>query len=132
MLKLNQKLLFLDLFQNDLGKDLKNFEILADGIAKNKSLRGVDLGKNNFVGIECVKILAVIIENNNTLEEIDIHKNEICWEGFSFLIEALKKNMTLKIINLKSNSFNQKGNEEKIIEKLKEVEKINPGLKIKI
>jgi len=68
--------------------------------------------KRNPIGIEGCKHLKYLLENNKTIETLDLHNTGIM-EGCKEIFEGLKKNTTLKILYLDSNGMTK--NESKYI-----------------
>lgn len=83
---------------------------LAAAIAKNKTLKVLDLRENN-IGPDEVKYLAAALKTNNTLQSLQLDSSSIGDEGARCIAEMLNVNKTLKEISLDRNNIGDEGAE---------------------
>lgn len=81
---------------------------LTNAIAKNTTLKRLDLSNNN-INIEGVKHLANILKENKTLQEINLAGNNIGDKGAKCLADMLAVNKTLQVIELNLNDIGDEG-----------------------
>ncbi|MFA6037775.1 MAG: pentapeptide repeat-containing protein [Legionellales bacterium] len=80
---------------------------LTEILIKNKTIKFLDLGKNDLTD-SSAPFIAKILESNNTLELLDLSNNKIGSIGFNIISSALKKiNRSLKTISFENNIFDQ-------------------------
>ena len=91
---------------------------LANAIAKNTTLKVLDLHNNKIVP-EGMKQLADALKKNNTLQELDLSKNKIGGEGAGYIADMLAVNETLQELDLSNNKIGFSGT-KKLTEALEE------------
>ena len=83
-------------------------KIIAKAICVNKTLRELNMSKNNIAD-EGAKRLAEAIQVNVTLRELNLSHNNITDEGAKILTEAIQVNKTLQELNVSKNDFTDEG-----------------------
>jgi hypothetical protein len=82
--------------------------ILAGILEDNDTIQNIDLGLNN-IGTEGIISLANAIKNNRTIITLDLGDNWVDDEGARYLAEAFAVNNTLRYISLWQNEFGNEG-----------------------
>jgi len=103
----NTTLKELNLRRNKIN--LKGIEQLADALKENnKTIVVLYLGDNN-IGDEGAKCIADVLAVNKSLQDIDLSSNNINLEGAKYLADALKENDTLKELAIDKNNIGNGG-----------------------
>ena len=103
----NTTLKELNLRRNKIN--LKGIEQLADALKENnKSIVVLYLGDNN-IGDEGAKCIADVLAVNKSLQDIDLSSNNINAKGAKYLADALKENDTLKELAIDKNNIGNGG-----------------------
>lgn len=97
----------LDLLQNCFGDEGSRLvaDAIADGTKKDNIQTIVDIGlEKNRIGNDGLQHLSNMLHGNNTLHSLRLGKNDISYEGvMKSLVPALKKNTTLRVLDLSGN-----------------------------
>ncbi len=107
-LKSNSTLKILNVGLNQIGDD--GLRALVDALKDNRTLTKLYIfGSNGVMDIKIsdagAEVLAMMLEVNYTLEILDLGMNEIGYLGTKALANALKKNRSLKELNLNANKI---------------------------
>ena len=84
---------------------------LSVALIKNSSLKELILGGIVFgcqIKDEGMKHIASMLEQNTTLNYLDLRSNELTEQGIDTLFKALEKNNGLKFLDIRSNLINNK------------------------
>lgn len=107
--------------------DSAHLSVLIEGLYRNGNIKSLILAQN-FLGVEESKKITKFLENNSSLTQLCLNGNEIS-EGVGSLIDVLKVNTVLKVLDISSNNLNE-SEAEKIAEYLVEnkfIEQLNIG-----
>ena len=88
------------------GMTIAGANELAKSIQRNTILQSIDIS-GNCLGDEGMPAISGMLID--TLEEINISKNEISCEGAKILAEKLESNKTLKVLRISENSLRDEG-----------------------
>eukprot|EP01012_Entosiphon_sulcatum_P032605 TRINITY_DN41447_c0_g1_i1.p1 TRINITY_DN41447_c0_g1~~TRINITY_DN41447_c0_g1_i1.p1 ORF type:complete len:600 (-),score=97.31 TRINITY_DN41447_c0_g1_i1:4-1803(-) len=108
MLQTNQTLASLDLSDNNIGDE--GAELLATALTSNRSLTQLTLSKR--VEDAGAVALAMMLQANTTLRELDLRDNRIGHEGLRAFVNTLKENRTvtsLQVVPIED------GNEQQVL-----------------
>ncbi|KAF9924630.1 Leucine-rich repeat-containing protein 34 [Linnemannia zychae] len=115
-LEQNSTLERLNIGNDRMGTNAQIVEALAEGLAKNKGLVRLDLenkGLGDHIGQDdgagSVKALAMSLEKNAALQELNLARNKLTDQDIDILCSALVKNKELKVLDLSLNSFGEQG-----------------------
>lgn len=100
-LTINDTLTHLNL-KNIIVKDKSTIKTLFKSLKENKGLLQVNLSNSQLIDFDIYE-LSVSIPYNTKLKYIDLSNNMI--NNISILLNALKNNNTLKIVNLRNNNI---------------------------
>lgn len=109
-LKQNKTVVYLDLSQNHLGE--AGSEQIGELLLANKKittlkLMGVNLKDN--LGIDCVHNIAEALTVNTTLEELDVSKSSIPYDGGIAIARMLAFNKGMKALDIANNNIEDVG-----------------------
>ncbi len=96
-LKVNTKLLYLEILDSDITTDGVGY--LADALKENQHLKKLKLSGNK-IDETGAKYLAEALKSNESLSELNLEFNKIGDEGVEYLANALNSNKSLRSINL--------------------------------
>ena len=86
------------------SNDLKTSSILVlQALKENSKLKLLDLNNNNMTG-EAAEDLASVIKNNSNLEQLGLANNDLKTSSI-LILQALKENSKLKLLDLNSNNM---------------------------
>lgn len=74
-----------------------------------KTLESLDLSQNCFRAAGAKIIAEVILKGNDTLKHLNIYSNLIEVEGCGFICTALEQNTTLEFLDIGKNKIRNKG-----------------------
>lgn len=105
----NTTLTFLDLYNNKIGKELDEDNLiknitLGDVLKTNSSLTELYLGSNKLNNND-IKDIFEGLKVNTSLISLDLYNNEFDDEGVNYIIDTLKINTTLTFLNLEENKI---------------------------
>ena len=75
-------------------------EELSRALAQNSSLEKLDIGDNELVGDEGIRLIAEALEHNKQLKELWIGECGVTDKGAAYLASALSVNSTLKVLRM--------------------------------
>jgi len=128
ILKENNSIEQLDLFDIKLGNYLNNMRILKESFKINMFIQDLNLANNNLGGNEINLIyLKESLEINKTIKQLNLSLNNLGENQINmlYLKEILKKNNTIENLNLR---FNQLGSNEISMGYLKEAFQYNNSI----
>ena len=96
---------------------------IIQALKQNHKLKRLNLSKNNMTG-KVAEDLASVIKNNSEIEALYLYDNDLQLSVLAIL-QALKENSKLKLLNLNNNSISDS---ELVAEELRSVIKNNPGI----
>ena len=118
VIKNNSGLEELHLYENDLKSSAT---VILQALKENSQLKVLNLGGNNMTG-QVAEDLANVIKNNSGLEELHLYENDLK-SSATVILQALKENYQLKVLNLGGNNMTGQ-----VAEDLANVIKNNSGL----
>ncbi|KAL7458541.1 hypothetical protein ACHAWC_010125, partial [Mediolabrus comicus] len=83
-------------------------KVVAAILNENSTIQVVDLQSNNISG-EGAKAIADTLKHNKTLQHIDLSRNNIGVDGAKAIAEALEENIELRMIDLRLNQIAVEG-----------------------
>jgi Ran GTPase-activating protein (RanGAP) involved in mRNA processing and transport len=108
MLKINQSLKKLNITGNKMGPS--GFVAIRNAMRINQTLQELYIGSSK-IGIshcQAEEYIADILQNNKTLQVLDISESHIKNEGAMIISTALKYNTSLKILHIAGNNIDDK------------------------
>lgn len=88
-------------------KPERDIEYILDALCFNTSIQILDLGNNVNIGEneEHMKCLGRLIETNNTIQELYLNDNNLCFstKSLCYFCRGMKNNTTIKTLNLMGN-----------------------------
>ena len=118
VIKNNPSLEELYLSKNDLRLSAT---VILQALKENSQLKVLDSDGNNMTG-QVAEDLANVIKNNPSLEELHLSENDLR-SSATVILQALKENSQLKVLNLNSNNMTRQ-----VAEDLANVIKNNPSV----
>lgn len=109
VLKKNSTLRELNLAFNQI--ELAGMVGLAQGLLSNKSLKKLNIDQNKFACKRAAanEVLATLLADNNTLEELSLTETGLTNEGMVLLGKGLADNTGLKVLSLRGNECQIQG-----------------------
>jgi Ran GTPase-activating protein (RanGAP) involved in mRNA processing and transport len=105
----NKSIKVLNMSRNNLN-DMESAELLRDIIRRNKTMTTLDLSGNNFSAGGVVACIAEGLDNNSTLLKIDLTRCQLGDDGVSILAQTLgSRNTTLQKLTLDGNNITSTG-----------------------
>ncbi|CAJ1351054.1 unnamed protein product [Effrenium voratum] len=113
------------------GIDLNpaRLRLLAKNLSENTSCRSIDLNRKGLIDDDGVS-LAGMLEKNKGLLKLECEGNNLGVQAAEKIGEALRKNDTLRSLNLESNNLTASGNDQKGIIKLADALQENQSLRV--
>ena len=118
VIKNNSGLEELHLYNNDLRSSAI---VILQALKENSQLKALNLNGNNMTG-QVAEDLANVIKNNSGLEGLHLYNNDLR-SSATVILQALKENSQLKVLNLNGNNMTGQ-----VAEELANVIKNNSGL----
>ena len=107
VIKNNSNLEQIGLANNDLGT---SSILILQALKENSKLQLLDLNGNNITG-EAAEDLASVIKNNSNLEQLGLANNDLKTSSI-LVLQALKENSKVKVLDLNSNNMTGKAAED--------------------